>query len=344
MDTTDIITSAQKAAMEQIRKYSQPKIIASFIQIMICAVCIIGIQWVAVGFDLECWTRASFWISTVCMTVGVTCLFRAVINSMYVKTENRPNVVKTREKYEEKNAKKKRNFKTFIDLFNVKSKMTAYFYRMQKTIFKLEKKRLKTNKSKKLVKIDDKIAKTKSVMSEEYVKENIDRIKAKYYMVYVNDFSSSDVGANGKLNTRGASQYNLKFNLATLKKAILYVIPAVAMSAAILADTEMTVQEILVKIFASIFMIIGTVVGALVEAERIYDSTITASLLDRIAILEEYEVWLESNPDQTELDIERTKIEQELKTKYDKEYNEKLTNEVKRIETEVTSRLRTKGH
>ena len=335
MDLGKMVDSAEKLALEQVRKYTQPKIIAAVAQMIVCVICVVGIQWVAVGFDLNCWTKPSFWISTSCMTVGVTFLFRAVINARYEKTANRESVRDVRKEYNTRNKDKQLNFKDYIQEYNLNTKICEYVFKIQRKIYSLEKKRLRTIRAKRLQKIDSKIELLRDQMSESYIRENIDRIKVKYFVVYVNDFSQEDVRSNGKLNTRGASKYNSAFNVASLKKAIMYLIPTVAMSAAILAETSISGKEIIVKICGSLFMIIGTIVGALIEGDRIYDATITASLLDKIEILKQYKVWLETNPSKTQLELEREK----LRSKFEEEYRHKLLYEVEKIKSEMMSKL-----
>lgn len=60
----------------------------------------------------------------------------------------------------------------------------------------------------------------------------------------------------------------------------------------------------MISVFATTFMIITRICTALLEADKIYDVTVTQSFLNRIDVLEMYFMWQKGRSQETEFQKE----------------------------------------
>ena len=294
------IDEAKKVGMNTIRKYATPKKIFSIIEMLASVILIIGVNIITARFDISKLTELWFWVRTAATTLGIFMLFRAVVNSRFDATAEREVVVNARNEYRTLNLKRGLDFKEFIKEYNLRTKIEVFTSIVNSKILKLELKLYKLTrknmrlerKNAKIAKMESRIEEYKHQLTTEYINEHIDSIHVKYYMVYVTDFNSEDTFATGGIMTRDT--YNQTFNLASLKNMATYIISATFLGIGIF-DPNASAVDIAVSILGALVMIATRIATALMEAERIYDSTITKSLIDRTTVLKEYYEWQSKN-------------------------------------------------
>lgn len=288
----NLVSEGTAQAAKIVNTYAKPKYIAALIEIIISSIAIVGIQIVAMGFVLTELTRPEFWAKTMALILCIFLLYRAVINARFDKTAERENVKEAREEYNRLNKNKDLDLKEFLEEFNLKTKISAYICKMNKRINRLERKRIKTFSLKKKDKLTYKINILKDEIKEDRIKEIIDVIRVKFYMVWYDDFENIErVGGNGKLNTRGNQSYKRSFNKSSLWSIGSYFICTVVLSMSFWTFGDTTTITFIANILSSALMIVTRILTAYAQADRIYDSTITASYVCRSDILRQYYQW-----------------------------------------------------
>jgi len=306
-----IVDDSTQQAAALVNKYSKPKYVAALIEIIISAVAIVGIQIIAMGFDFSKMANPTFWIRTVALTVCIFLLYRAVVNARFEKTENRDNVIAVKKEYNDLNKDKQLDMKEYLEEFNLKTKTTTYVTSINRRINKLERNRIKTFNLKKKTRLKAKIDTLKEEITPKRVEEVIDIVRVKYYIVCYDDFENIErVGGNSKIETRGNRAWVKQFNFKSFNKIWAYFLATIILSISIWSFGEATTIQIIANVLSSLVMIITRVLSALVESDRIYDSTITASYVCKIDILKQYYAWKEQRAKEKALKLEEKKIEE----------------------------------
>lgn len=322
-----LIDEQTEKAAKIVNKYGRPKYIAALIEIVISSVAIVGIQIVSMGFDFTKLSSWQFWVKTASLTACIFLLFRAVINARFDKTASRKNVLEAKENYNSLNKDKGLDLKEFLQEFNLQTKINAYVGKINKRINRLERKKIKTYSAKKKMSLTAKINVLKEEIKPDRIKEIIDIIHVKYYMVWYDDFENVErVGGNGTYNTRGYQSYNKAFNKASFNKIWAYILCSAIMAVSVWTFGDTTTVTIIANILSSSIMIVTRVLTAYIQADRIYDSTITASYVCKTDILKQYYVW------------KNKRVEAELKAKQEeqiKELNSEKPIEIGRGKIEV---------
>ena len=310
-----LIDESTLKAAKMVSKYGKPRYIAALLEIVISSIAIIGIQIVAMGFDFSKLTSWQFWVRTGALTACIFLLFRAVINARFDKTAERDNVVEVMTKYKELSDNKNLDLKEYLVEFNLQTKINVYVAKINKRINKLERKKIKTYNANKKMALTGKINVLKEEIKPERIKEVIDIIHVKYYMVFYDDFENIErVGGNGSLLTRGQQAYTKAFNKASFNKMWCYVLCSAIMAISIWSFGDASTVQIIANVLSSLLMIVVRIATAFVEADRIYDSTITSSYVCKIDILKQYYEW------------HNTKVERELKEAQNKQIQELNSN------------------
>lgn len=309
-----VIDESTQQAAKFVNTYGKPKYIAALLEIIVSAIAIVGIQVVSMGFDASKLAEWQFWVKTMALTGCIFLLFRAVVNARYDKTENRESVKEIRESYATLSKDKDLDLKDFLEEFNLKNKISVYVSKINKRINRLERKKIKTYNADKKMKLTAKINILKEEIKPERIEEIINIIRVKYYMVFYDDFENVErAGGNGTILTRGIQAYTKLFNKTSFNKIWAYILCTAIMTISIWTFGDTSTITIIANVLSSLVMITTRIVTAFIEADRIYDSTITASYVCKTEILKEYYAW------------RNKRVEEELKQKLDKE---KTKNEI----------------
>lgn len=294
-----LIDDSVNKAAKMVSQYGKPKYIAALIEIVISSIAIIGIQIVAMGFDFSKLMTWQFWFKTLSLTACIFLLYRAVINARFEKTASRKNVVDVMNQYSDMTKYKDLDLKDFLVEFNLNTKINVYVGKINKRINRLERKRIRTYNAKKKTSLRNKIDVLRNEITPFRIKEIIDIVRVKYYMVFYDDFENIErVGGNGAILTRGSQAYNKAFNKASFNKMWVYILCSAAMAVSVWSFGDATTVQILANITSSLLMIVVRIATAFVEADRIYDSTITSAYVCKIDILKQYYKWKEERPKQ----------------------------------------------
>jgi len=312
MDLTErmnnFINESTEQAAKVVNKYGKPKYIAAITEIVISAIAIVGIQVVTMGFDFSKLTSWQFWVRTLALTACIFLLFRAVVNARFDKTAARQNVIDVMDEYNSLNKDKDLDMKEYLEEFNLNTKIGVYVGKINKRINSLERKKIKTYSAKKKMSLTAKINILKEEIKPERIKEIIDIIRVKYYMVFYDDFQNVErVGGNGKILTRGNQAYSKSFNKASFNKIWAYILCSAILALSIWSFGDTSTITIIANVLSSLIMIVTRILTAFVEADRIYDSTITASYVCKIDILKGYFKW---KNERVEAEIQRKQEEQ----------------------------------
>ena len=159
----------------QIRKQNKPKIVGSLLQLLIGIVLASGVQWLALGFNLDAWKSAQFWAKTILLTFVIFIIYRATMGAMIAKLESRKKVIEARDEYNTMAKRKQLDLKEFVDLFNLNSKTTAYVGKINAKILKLENKARRVRSDRKLRNLNKKIEDLEELISEKYINEHISK-------------------------------------------------------------------------------------------------------------------------------------------------------------------------
>lgn len=342
--TSNVINDARTKAIASVRSYAQPKIISATIEMVVAIVMIMGVQLIIFKFDISALLHWKFWARTGLLSIGIFALYRAVINARFPKTENRQSVIDIKERYVTMLKIKSLQMKDWLkDVFNVKTKTEAWVDKWNHKIYKLENKIARTYNPKKREKYETKIEKYKEFTTTEYIVKHIDTIRIKYYIVYYSDFQDITLYGNGGIYTRG--NYNKAFNTASFKKMWVYILTSALLGVSVMTLDTLNTFTILMSIGSTAFMCITRIVTALLEADQLYDKTITASLLGRIEVLDEWKKYQDEHPSKTIIETERQEMErvlrEEIKKEYDKAYEDKLNVEKAIIRSECMKLLET---
>ena len=287
-----IMDEATEKAAKVVNKYGKPKYIAALVEIVISSMAIIGIQIVTMGFDFSKLSSWQFWVRTAALTACIFLLFRAVVNARFDKTSARDNVIKVKDEYESLSNDKDLDLKDYLEEFNLETKIKNYVSKINKRINRLERKKIKTYSYKKKEALTVKINVLKQEITKERIKEIIDIVHVKYYMVFYDDFENIEkVGGNGAILTRGYQAYNKSFNKASFNKIWAYILCSAILALSIWTFGDTSTITIIANVLSSSIMIVTRVLTAFIEADRIYDSTITASYVCKIDILKQYYKW-----------------------------------------------------
>lgn len=338
-DKTQFINDTRDKAVTSVKQYTRPKMISAIFELLISMACIIGIQFVMFGFNIDALKHWNFWMKVGASTLGVFFLYRAVINGRFEKTATRESVVKVREEYNTKNKMKDLGMKDWLkNVFNLKSKIEAYTDKQNRKIMRLENKLARCYSPRRKPKLEAKLEALKETITAEYINEHIDKIHIKYYMVFYSDFQDENTyGGKGGLYTRG--NYNGAFNKASFNKMWAYILSSALLGISVFSSGAMDVATILVNVGSSALMIITRIVTALLEADTLYDKTITRSMLGRIEVLDEYIAYGKNHPQPSEIDKIKQKVEAEADAKYKAEYQEKLKTELEKYKQELKSKV-----
>ena len=312
MDLTErmnnFINESTEQAAKVVNKYGKPKYIAAITEIVISAMAIVGIQVVTMGFDFTKLTSWQFWVRTLALTACIFLLFRAVVNARFDKTAARQNVLDVMDEYNSLNKDKDLDMKEYLEEFNLNTKIGVYVGKINKRINRLERKKIKTYSAKKKMALTAKINILKEEIKPERIKEIIDIIRVKYYMVFYDDFQNVErVGGNGRILTRGNQAYSKSFNKASFNKIWAYILCSAILALSIWSFGDTSTITIIANVLSSLIMIVTRILTAFVEADRIYDSTITASYVCKIDILKSYFKW---KNERVEAEIQRKQQEQ----------------------------------
>jgi hypothetical protein len=312
MDLTErmnnFINESTEQAAKVVNKYGKPKYIAAITEIVISAMAIVGIQVVTMGFDFSKLTSWQFWVRTLALTACIFLLFRAVVNARFDKTAARQNVLDVMDEYNSLNKDKDLDMKEYLEEFNLNTKIGVYVGKINKRINRLERKKIKTYSAKKKMSLTAKINILKEEIKPERIKEIIDIIRVKYYMVFYDDFQNVErVGGNGRILTRGNQAYSKSFNKASFNKIWAYILCSAILALSIWSFGDTSTITIIANVLSSLIMIVTRILTAFVEADRIYDSTITASYVCKIDILKSYFKW---KNERVEAEIQRKQQEQ----------------------------------
>ena len=312
MDLTErmnnFINESTEQAAKVVNKYGKPKYIAAITEIVISAMAIVGIQVVTMGFDFTKLTSWQFWVRTLALTACIFLLFRAVVNARFDKTAARQNVLDVMDEYNSLNKDKDLDMKEYLEEFNLNTKIGVYVGKINKRINRLERKKIKTYSAKKKMSLTVKINILKEEIKPERIKEIIDIIRVKYYMVFYDDFQNVErVGGNGRILTRGNQAYSKSFNKASFNKIWAYILCSAILALSIWSFGDTSTITIIANVLSSLIMIVTRILTAFVEADRIYDSTITASYVCKIDILKSYFKW---KNERVEAEIQRKQQEQ----------------------------------
>lgn len=312
MDLTErmnnFINESTEQAAKVVNKYGKPKYIAAITEIIISAMAIVGIQVVTMGFDFTKLTSWQFWVRTLALTACIFLLFRAVVNARFDKTAARQNVLDVMDEYNSLNKDKDLDMKEYLEEFNLNTKIGVYVGKINKRINRLERKKIKTYSTKKKMSLTAKINILKEEIKPERIKEIIDIIRVKYYMVFYDDFQNVErVGGNGRILTRGNQAYSKSFNKASFNKIWAYILCSAILALSIWSFGDTSTITIIANVLSSLIMIVTRILTAFVEADRIYDSTITASYVCKIDILKSYFKW---KNERVEAEIQRKQQEQ----------------------------------
>ncbi len=309
-----LVDEATNQAAKVVNKYGKPKYIAALIEIVISATAIIGIQIVAMGFDFSKLTTPEFWIRTLSLTACIFLLYRAVINARFEHTSQRDNVIEVMTKYKELSNAKELDMKDFLQEFNLNSKIGVYVSKINKRINRLERKKIRTYNAKRKMALTAKINTLREEIKPARIKEVIDIVRVKYYMVFYDDFENIErVGGNGAILTRGTQAYNKAFTKASFNKMWVYILCSAIMAVSVWSFGEATTVLIIANVLSSLLMIVVRIATAFVEADRIYDSTITSAYVCKIDILKQYQKWKEEKPKQVEKEPTKEEIKEEVK-------------------------------
>lgn len=334
--TINLVNDVKNDATKKVKAYAKPKYISAMFEIVISVMMIAGIQIVKFGFDINCWKDWTFWMNIVCTSIGVFTLYRAVVNSRFEKTANRQSVVDIRTKYNELNKQKDLEMKTWLKDYNLRTKTETYIDMQNQKILKIEMKLIKCFNPKRKAKLEAKLEALKKTIETDYIASIITTIHIKYYIVFYSDFTDNE-SSDGKGGTITRGNYNLEFNKSSFKKMWLYIISAILFGVSIISQGDQSTFELVTTIFMALFMSITRIVTALLEADGIYDRTITRSLTGRIDVLEEYIKYKNNHPQPTEIE----KARQEALEQAQAEYEKKLELETKRIQQECINLIET---
>ena len=300
--TNEVIDKATEKAAKVINKYGRPKYIASLIEIIISIICITGIELMTMGFDISKCATPEFWGKVGALTACIFLLYRGVVNARYDKTANRQSVLDIKEEYRLLSEDKDLDLKDYLTELNLKLKINAYVGEINKRINKLERKKIKTLKAKKKEKLLVKINTLKEEIKPERIREVIDIIHVKYYIVWYDDFQNIDrVGGNGRIITRGTQAYNRAFNIASFNKMWMYILCSVIMSISVWTFGETSKIQLIANVLSALLMIVVRIATAFIEADRLYDSTETAAFVSKIDILKQYYKWKQKKTEDEEI-------------------------------------------
>lgn len=308
---TDITESAKKKVID----YARPKRIVAGLQFIACLTLALGVNMVSFEFDFSAFYSPRFYISTCCTTIGYVLIFKAAINWLYPKTENRDEVVMAKESYAEENGKKELDFKDYLAELNEKNKIELYVMSINHKIYKFEKKSIKSRKERTKNKCTKKIEALKLLITPEYIEKNLNLISVKQRIIYLDDFTEAKLmQTSGLMPT---NTYKEELNKRSFKSVYLFVLSTALLSVGIFTQNQTTIS-LVVSTVATVISCIFRVSSAIMQADEIYDQTITKSYIDRTRILKEYQAWRLEKPE-----VQKKNHDEEI-AKIKEEYDKKL--------------------
>ena len=310
-----INTIAEEAKKKAIN-YARPKRVVAALQFIACITLALGVNMVSFSFDFSAFYSPKFYISTMCTTIGYVLIFKAVINWLYPKTESRDEVLRARDSYIEENDKKELDFKDYLVELNEKKKIELYVMSINHKIYKLEKKSIKSRSEKTKNKCAMKIESLKLLITPEYIDKNLNLISVKQRIIYLDDFTEAKAMAavEGLMPT---STYKNELNKRSFKSVYMFVLSTALLSVGVFTQNQTTIS-LVVSTVATIISCIFRVSSAIMQADEIYDETITKSYIDRTRILKEYQAWRLKKPD-----VQKKTHDEEI-AKIKEEYDKKL--------------------
>lgn len=315
---TDITESAKKKVID----YARPKRIVAGLQFIACLTLALGVNMVSFEFDFSAFYSPRFYISTCCTTIGYVLIFKAAINWLYPKTENRDEVVMAKESYAEENGKKELDFKDYLAELNEKNKIELYVMSINHKIYKFEKKSIKSRKERTKNKCTKKIEALKLLITPEYIEKNLNLISVKQRIIYLDDFTEAKLmQTSGLMPT---NTYKEELNKRSFKSVYLFVLSTALLSVGIFTQNQTTIS-LVVSTVATVISCIFRVSSAIMQADEIYDQTITKSYIDRTRILKEYQSWRLEKPE-----VQRKNHDEEI-AKIKEEYDKKLEVGIKTV-------------
>lgn len=308
---TDITENAKKKVID----YARPKRIVAGLQFIACLTLALGVNMVSFEFDFSAFYSPRFYISTCCTTIGYVLIFKAAINWLYPKTENRDEVVMAKELYAEESGKKELDFKDYLAELNEKNKIELYVMSVNHKIYNLEKKSIKFRKERTKNKCTKKIEALKLLITPEYIEKNLNLISVKQRIIYLDDFTEAKLmQTSGLMPT---NTYKEELNKRSFKSVYLFVLSTALLSVGIFTQNQTTIS-LVVSTVATVISCIFRVSSAIMQADEIYDQTITKSYIDRTRILKEYQAWRLEKPE-----VQRKNHDEEI-AKIKEEYDKKL--------------------
>lgn len=308
---TDITENAKKKAID----YARPKRIVAGLQFIACLTLALGVNMVSFEFDFSAFYSPRFYISTCCTTIGYVLIFKAAINWLYPKTENRDEVLRAKESYAEENGKKELDFKDYLAELNEKNKIELYVMSINHKIYKLEKKSIKSRKERTKNKCTKRIEALKLLITPEYIEKNLNLISVKQRIIYLDDFTETKLmQTSGLMPT---NTYKEELNKRSFKSVYLFVLSTALLSVGIFTQNQTTIS-LVVSTVATVISCIFRVSSAIMQADEIYDQTITKSYIDRTRILKEYQAWRLEKPE-----VQKKNHDEEIEN-IKKEYDAKL--------------------
>ena len=182
-------------------------------------------------------------------------------------------------------------------------------------IYNLEKKSIKSRKERTKNKCTKKIEALKLLITPEYIEKNLNLISVKQRIIYLDDFTEAKLmQTSGLMPT---NTYKEELNKRSFKSVYLFVLSTALLSVGIFTQNQTTIS-LVVSTVATVISCIFRVSSAIMQADEIYDQTITKSYIDRTRILKEYQAWRLEKPE-----VQKKNHDEEI-AKIKEEYDKKL--------------------
>ena len=190
-----------------------------------------------------------------------------------------------------------------------------FIFLIKHKIYKFEKKSIKSRKERTKNKCTKKIEALKLLITPEYIEKNLNLISVKQRIIYLDDFTEAKLmQTSGLMPT---NTYKEELNKRSFKSVYLFVLSTALLSVGIFTQNQTTIS-LVVSTVATVISCIFRVSSAIMQADEIYDQTITKSYIDRTRILKEYQSWRLEKPE-----VQRKNHDEEI-AKIKEEYDKKL--------------------
>ena len=273
--------------IEKIRsKFTMKKIIAGFLYILILA--LVGLfQAISMDFDFSIYLSPDYWFRIIYRIILITLSYIATINAAFDSLFNGKKVQTARKKYLEIVKMKDITFKDFLIEYNRNSKINSWKNKVNKKIFKIEK---KLESGRKLEKRRKEIDELKFLLTDEYINENFDYLDAKYYKVYDSDFTEEDsVGSGSNIKTR--SNFSGSVAKFGTKKLGSYVLIAILSGSVIYNLAINPGINFWINLITDLLLVLMRVGDAAYNAPVLMDQEYTNVYINKTSIMKEYVNW-----------------------------------------------------